>query len=129
MTVTASTRKIRVSVHCSYQNGYSNPEANHYFFSYRIRIQNNGNENVQLLSREWKIADALGKVRIVKGEGVVGEQPVILPGEYYEYSSGCDLQADFGAMEGNYIFQNLESAESFRVKIPRFLLERPVLLN
>ena len=87
----AVTRSIRVSVRAEFAPGRSNPHKNQWFFLYTVRMTNEGRETVQLLSRHWIITDAMGDVREVRGPGVIGKQPVLEPGESFEYTSGCDL--------------------------------------
>ena len=84
---------------------------------------------MHLLEREWFIHDSLDFPRVVRGEGVIGEQPVIEPGDTFSYSSSCDLQSALGRMEGSYVFQNLNTSEILKVKIPTFQLLYPNLLN
>lgn len=121
--VTALTGNIKVSVHCKYQPEFSDPLQNRFLFSYQIRIENTGSDSVQLLSRYWNIINANGQRRHVEGEGVVGEQPVLEPGEIHEYSSACDLDTSMGAMDGFYVFENLTDHSGFKADIPRFVLE------
>jgi ApaG protein len=92
----AVSHEVKVTVETFYQADYSYPMSQHFMFAYRITIQNNGKYTVQLLRRHWYIVDGVGLHREVEGEGVVGEQPVIKPGEKYEYISGCDLKTDMG---------------------------------
>lgn len=98
-----------------------------FVFGYHIRITNENNEAVQLLEREWNITDAYGISRTVKGEGVVGMKPQILPGESFSYSSYSPLISPFGQMEGNYLFNTTQGL--VRVRIPRFYMESPFHLN
>src|SRR6267378_4381961 len=99
--VTKVTKGIKVTVSTKFQEGYSRPDQNDFLFSYRINIQNNSDYTVQLLSRHWSIFDSCGEFREVKGEGVVGQQPVLAPGEHYEYESACNLTTDMGKMKGS----------------------------
>ena len=120
----ALTRSIRVHVESEFAPGRSNPQQNQWFFLYTIRISNEGREPVKLLSRHWIITDAMGAVREVKGAGVIGKQPLLEPGESFEYTSGCDLTTPFGSMRGTY--QMVTSAqELFDVEIPHFTLTEP----
>jgi len=120
----ASTRSIRVQVRSNYVPERSDPGQNRWFFAYDVRISNEGDETCQLLSRHWIITDADGKVQEVKGPGVVGEQPVLEPGESFEYTSACPLETAFGTMHGSY---QLETAagERFDAVIAPFLLGEP----
>ena len=100
-----------------------------YFFNYKIDIENTNSFDVQLLTREWYIFDSLNEARYVSGQGVIGEQPILKPGERYTYTSGCDLKSDIGIMKGFYTFQNLVDGEMFQVFVPTFKLEHPGKLN
>jgi ApaG protein len=106
----------------------SDPEENRYVFSYRIRITNRGTEPAQLISRHWVITDADGKVQEVRGQGVIGEQPVVQPGESFEYSSGSILETPFGTMRGSYQMQAADGAR-FNADIPEFILSGPRMLH
>ena len=120
----AVTRHIRVHVETEYAPGRSNPAQNKWFFLYTIRLTNEGRETVQLISRHWIITDALGEVMEVKGQGVVGKQPVLEPGETFEYTSGCELTTPFGSMKGTYQMVT-DKNEPFPVQIPQFTLTEP----
>lgn len=127
--VTQITEGIKISVDCVYQTEYSNPESEHYMFAYRISIENLNNESVQLLRRHWHIFDSTGSKREIEGEGVVGLQPVILPGQSHEYVSGCNLKSEMGYMEGTYQMIRKIEGTKFEVDIPRFNLIAPFRLN
>ncbi|MCU0430242.1 MAG: Co2+/Mg2+ efflux protein ApaG [Cytophagaceae bacterium] len=127
--VTAVTEGIKVSVRTAYQSTHSNPVANHYFFSYTISIENQSDYTVKLLRRHWFIFDSNGQYREVEGPGVVGQTPVLEPGERYEYTSGCNLKTDIGKMEGNYLMQREVDQSTFQVEIPAFLMILPQRLN
>ena len=99
---TATTRGVRVSVDARFSAEHSAPERQHWFFLYTIRIENTGDLTVQLQSRHWIITDGDGHVEEVRGPGVVGEQPVLMPGESFEYTSGCPLTTPHGSMVGSY---------------------------
>jgi ApaG protein len=120
----ASTRGIAVSVEPTYLEARSTPESSQYFWAYRVVIENQGPETVQLLSRHWMITNARGELTEVKGAGVVGQQPVLKPGESFEYTSGAPLNTPSGMMGGAY---EMESAggERFNIEIPTFSLDRP----
>jgi ApaG protein len=127
----ASTRGIVVSVEPAYLEERSSPDSSQYFWAYRVTIDNQGPETVHLLSRHWMIMNARGELTEVKGPGVVGEQPVLKPGESYEYTSGAPLNTPSGMMSGTYQME-YESGERFNAEIPAFSLDRPnqgVLLN
>jgi ApaG protein len=120
--VSLVTEGVKISVEFIYQPEYSNPEKEHFMFAYRISIENIGENTVQLLRRHWHIFDAIGEHKEVEGEGVVGEQPVIAPGEAHQYVSGCNLKSEMGFMEGVYQMRRTMDDELFDVKIPRFNL-------
>lgn len=120
----AVTRDILVSVEPIYLEDQSDPEESHYVWAYHIEITNNGGQVVQLQRRYWRITDALGRMQEVRGDGVVGEQPVIRPGETFEYTSGTPLSTSSGVMEGNYEME-VVGGGSFQVAIPAFSLDCP----
>jgi ApaG protein len=121
--------KIIINVKTSFNEFQSDVDNHEYFFNYHINIINQSKDVVQLLSREWHILDSNGERRFVEGEGVVGEQPILLPGQSFEYYSGCQLKTGFGKMKGVYFFQNLNNNESFLVNIPSFQFVLPWVLN
>ena len=118
------TRRIRVAVRPAYLDDQSDPDDDRYVWSYTVTIENRGQEPVQLLSRYWTIVDGQGRVQEVRGAGVVGAQPVIAPGESFQYTSGCPLETASGTMSGRYQMMSA-SGESFEAEIPPFLLESP----
>jgi ApaG protein len=127
----AKTRGIVVSVQPAYLENKSSPGTSNYFWAYRVIIENQGRETVQLLSRYWMITNERGELTEVRGPGVVGEQPILKPGESYEYSSGAPLNTPSGMMGGTYQMES-ESGDRFDIEIPTFSLDRPnrsVLLN
>lgn len=117
----AVTRGIRVRVEPEYDPSRSQPAKERWFFLYTVTIRNEGEETVQLLSRHWIITDGESRVEEVRGPGVVGEQPVLAPGEAFEYTSGCPLTTDVGKMEGSYQMVNRQG-EAFDVEIAPFTL-------
>ncbi|MGE5476556.1 MAG: Co2+/Mg2+ efflux protein ApaG [Bacteroidales bacterium] len=121
---TETTRGITVTVQPVYLDDQSSPAEGHYVWAYRVRIENNGDATVQLKRRHWKITDALGRMQEVQGAGVVGEQPVLQPGQSYEYTSGTPLTTPSGIMMGTYQMQN-DEGETFDVSIPAFSLDSP----
>ena len=125
---TAITEGVEVSVESFYLSDHSAPEDARYVYAYRIRLQNRSPRTVQLLRRHWIITDGNGEVNEVKGEGVVGEQPVLEPGGEYEYTSGSHLKSPIGTMHGTYQMVT-KSGELFDVTIPCFSLEVPGVLN
>ncbi len=126
---TAISSGIKISVDCQYESRFSNPENNLFMFSYGIKIENKNNYPVQLLRRHWFIYDSNTKSREVEGEGVIGQQPIIMPGEAYAYRSSCDFTTDTGKMCGKYQMENLETGEVFDVPVPDFMLIVPHKLN
>ena len=120
--------QIIVSAYPQYVADQSDPERDHYLFAYTIRITNSGTVAAQLISRHWIITDGELRVEEVRGLGVVGEQPLIRPGETYEYSSGCQLEAPVGTMRGNYQMV-AEDGTSFEAEIPEFTLSIPRVLH
>lgn len=112
---------IRITVRPVYLRDQSEPSAGHYVFAYFVRIENIGDLSAQLISRRWLIHDSIGEDTEVEGEGIVGEQPLIAPGQVHEYQSFCILKSGEGFMEGHYNFVRSDGA-TFAAAIPRFLL-------
>jgi len=123
-----TTRSIRVSVDPVYLDEQSEPEDFHYVWAYHVRIENLGGETVQLLRRHWHITDSTGRKEEVRGEGVVGEQPILSPGEIFEYTSGAPLTTPSGFMNGTYQMVT-EEGSRFSVMIPAFSLDSPYDLS
>lgn len=123
-TSDALTNGVRVTVHSEYAPDRSRPSEHEWVFLYTITIANESARTVQLLSRHWIITDAAGEVKHVQGPGVIGQQPVLAPGESFTYTSGCDLRTSFGRMEGTYQMAT-PSGESFDVVIAAFTLSEP----
>ncbi|MBL7884520.1 MAG: Co2+/Mg2+ efflux protein ApaG [Bacteroidia bacterium] len=126
---TEITHGIKISVEAKFQPDHSVIEQRHFLFSYRITIENASEYTVQLLSRHWDIFDSSGDYDIVEGEGVVGEQPVLEPGESFEYESACSLTTDMGKMKGTYLMERKVDKAKFHVNIPEFELIIPQRLN
>jgi ApaG protein len=124
----ATTDGVTVRVSVSYLPEQSEPERGRWFWAYHIRLENEGDESVQLLTRHWVITDGRGARHSVEGEGVVGEQPVIEPGASFDYVSGCPLATSSGAMQGTYRMVR-EDGAIFEVAIPRFSLFAPAVLH
>ncbi len=120
----AITRDIEVKVEPRYLDDQSNPDGAQYFWAYTIEIANHGSETVQLRSRHWRITDGQGKLQEVRGPGVVGEQPVLNPGDSFKYTSGCPLETPDGMMAGVYLMETVRG-ERFEVEIPAFSLDSP----
>lgn len=124
----ATTRGIRVEVEAGYLPERSAPERSQYFFAYNVRVSNVGTEAAQLVSRRWVITDGDGKVQVVEGPGVVGEQPLLAPGSSFEYTSFCPLPTPYGTMHGTYRMV-LPSGGSFEAAIAPFTLAVPNSIN
>ena len=120
-----TTRDVHVSVRSFYLADQSEPDENRFVWAYRVRIENQGAEPVQLLRRTWEITDSTGRTQQVHGPGVVGEQPLLGPGEHFEYTSGTPLRTPSGFMVGTYHMVVAESGEPFDVAIPAFSLDSP----
>jgi len=125
----AITNDIKVSVETAYQADHSNPANEEFMFAYRITIENQSDYTIKLLRRHWFIVDSNIDKREVEGEGVVGVQPVLEPGENHQYVSGCNLKTDLGKMFGEYLMERQIDGKLFKVKIPEFLLVAPFKLN
>lgn len=123
------TSGIKISVNTNFEGTFYKNYKINYAFGYNITIENLSKDVVQLNSRYWKIKDALNTVEIVKGEGVIGETPIINPGESYTYNSGCVLHSPFGSMHGYYNMVNFSTSKSFKVFVPSFKLSAPFSLN
>jgi len=120
---------VQVSVETFYQEDYSNPLQSEYMFAYRIVLENYNPFPVKLHRRHWFIFDSNATHREVEGEGVVGVQPVLQPGERYQYVSGCNLRTEMGRMYGTYQMENVETRQLFTVKIPSFEMVVPFKNN
>ena len=119
-----TTQSVEITVRPFFLDDQSEPDKSHFVWGYHVTIHNQGGETVQLLNRYWRITDALGKVQEVRGPGVVGEQPVLEPGESFEYTSGCPLSTSSGIMGGFYEMER-DGGERFEVTIPTFSLDDP----
>ncbi len=124
-----TTQGVEVSVETYYQPDYSNPLSGEFMFAYRITIDNHNNYSVKLHRRHWHIFDSNGEYREVEGEGVVGVQPVLLPGDRYQYVSGCNLRSEMGRMSGSYQMENVDTKKFFDVDIPAFEMIVPFKNN
>ena len=121
----ATTRGVVVSVQSAFLPEHSDPEAGAWVWAYQVRIENAGTEAVQLLSRTWRITDARGRTEVVKGPGVIGEQPKLAPGEAFEYTSGTPLGTASGFMAGTYHMVVSATGEAFDAEVPTFSLDSP----
>ena len=119
-----TTQDILISVHPFFLEEQSAPDRNHFVWAYRVNIRNQGSQTVQLVNRHWRITDKMGRLQEVKGPGVVGEQPVLKPGESYDYTSGCPLETPSGIMVGSYEMTTPDG-KRFLVEIPAFSLDSP----
>jgi ApaG protein len=127
--VTEITRGIKVVVETEYQPSYSSPSQYHYVFTYKITIENQSDFTIQLKRRHWHIHDAGFTMREVEGEGVVGLQPVLEPGETHQYVSGCNLTSGIGKMVGTYQMERVVDGAFFQVNVPAFVMVAPLRLN
>ena len=123
------TSGIKISVETTFEGTFYKNYKVHFAFGYKVTIENQGKDAVQLNSRHWKIFDALNNVEIVEGDGVIGKKPVLQPGESHTYNSGCLLTSPFGAMKGHYNMVNFTTTNNFKVYIPAFKLSAPFALN
>lgn len=124
-----TTRGITVAVEVFFQEEYSEPQNDKFVFAYRIHISNNSSKTVQLLRRHWVIKDVKGIERDIEGEGVIGKQPVMEPGEGHEYVSWAPINAEIGVMKGTYLMLDLDTKKKFRVKVPDFTMMTRIKQN
>lgn len=129
MQTTAITEGIEITVRSEFKINFSQVDLNKFYFEYNISIQNKSPYTVQLMRRDWFIYDSLDAPKYVSGPGVVGQQPVLSPGEVYNYTSSCQLVSEIGYMTGHYTFNNLDLKTEFPVLIPKFDLIYPYKLN
>lgn len=123
------TSGIKISVKTTFEGTFYKNYKVHFAFGYKVTIENQSKNAVQLNSRHWIIYDALNNVEIIEGEGVIGKKPVLKPGESHTYTSGCLLSSPFGAMHGHYNMINFTTTNKFKVYIPSFKLSAPFALN
>lgn len=123
------TEGVHVRVRANYLKDQSNPKADLFFFSYLVEIVNESLYTIQLMRRRWEITDALGRKRIVDGEGVIGIQPILKPDARHAYQSAVDFHTPVGKMEGHYVMHRKVDATDFLVRIPTFVMVAPHLLN
>jgi ApaG protein len=119
-----TTRSIKITVRPFYLDQHSDPAQSRFVWAYQVRIENEGGETVQLRNRHWRITDSTGRQEEVRGPGVVGEQPVLKPGQSFEYTSSCPLTTSSGIMVGDYEMETA-AGETFLVGIPAFSLDSP----
>ncbi len=120
----ATTHGIRIQVQPSYIQDQSDPAQSYYFFSYHVRIENTAKRQMQLVSRHWLITDGFGQMEEVEGPGVIGVQPILKPGESFEYSSFCPLTTPTGSMRGTYFMVD-DQGTKVEIEIPTFILAEP----
>jgi len=127
--ITATTQGVKVTVETEYMPEYSSPAQYHFVFTYRITIENVSDHTIRLMSRHWDIMDVTHSKREVDGDGVVGKQPVLDPGEAHQYVSGCNLKSGMGSMCGYFTMEKILDGKIFQVNIPRFIMIVPFKLN
>ena len=127
--VTQITQGVKVSIETEYQPEYSSPSQYHYVFTYRVTIENNSPYTLQLLRRKWQIIDVTSVRREVEGEGVVGQQPILEPGQIHQYVSGCNLRSGIGKMYGTYLMEKVVDGLQVEVAIPAFTMIAPFRSN
>lgn len=125
----AITNDVKIVVETAYQNNKQSTTESKHMFAYRIHIENQGEHTLKLLRRNWHIIDSLDGESVVEGEGVVGVQPLLEPGEKYQYVSGCLLSSDIGKMYGTYLMERQIDGLLFEVNIPEFVLSTPFIMN
>lgn len=123
------TNGIKISVKTNFEGTTTQNQRLFYLFSYKITIENQSNDSVQLISRRWEVFDALKELLVVEGEGVIGQKPIIKPKSSYTYSSYCNLVSPVGSMQGHFNMINFTTTKSFKVNIPSFQLNVPAVLN
>ncbi|MBP6313241.1 MAG: Co2+/Mg2+ efflux protein ApaG [Flavobacteriales bacterium] len=126
---TAVSNDIRITAEPRYERSQSDPRGARYLFSYRITITNTGRDTVQLLHRHWFIRDSLSPMHEVEGPGVIGQTPVLRPGQEFTYTSACELRSAFGSMNGWYLMERTGDGYQFKVTIPEMQLGFPVAAN
>lgn len=126
---TLTTSGIEIMVKPEYRNDLSQIDNHSYIFNYTIQVKNMNPFDVQLIHRDWYIFDSLNEIRLVSGEGVIGQQPILKPGDSFTYTSGCDLDSEIGFMKGFYTFKKCSDGDLFRVTVPQFNLEYPAKMN
>lgn len=129
MKQTQITQGIEISIKPVYQEQYSNPQKEKYVFAYYVTIRNTGEETIQLLGRHWFIYDSANQLREVEGEGVIGQTPVIRPGEQFKYNSWTEMQTTIGKMYGYYTMQRMTDGVMIDAEIPEFHLIAPFIQN
>lgn len=127
--ITATTNGISVSIFVTYQADFSSPQQHHYVFTYKVTIENKSKHTYQLLKRRWEIYDAAEESKIIEGNGVVGQQPILEPGQKHSYVSGCNLKSGLGKMKGVYTMEKLNDGKQLEVIVPEFQLISTIYQN
>ncbi len=127
--VTAITEGISVCIEVTYQAEFSNPNQHHYVFTYKVTIENRSSSTYQLMRRKWEIFDAAESPKTLEGHGVVGQQPVLEPGESHSYVSGCNLKSGLGKMKGVYYMEKVSDGRIIEVAVPEFQLISSLFQN
>ena len=123
------TQGIKICVETKYEGTFYKNYEVHFAFAYTVTIENQSSHSVQLESRYWQVFDALNNMELIEGEGVIGEKPILNPGDAHSYTSGCLLTSPFGAMDGHYNMINFTTGTNFKVSIPNFKLSAHFALN
>jgi len=126
---TITTEGVKITVTTQFRTDLSQVNESRFFFNYRVEMENMNESSVQLIHRDWYIFDSLNDASIVSGKGVVGEQPILNPGQKYAYTSGCELTSELGRMRGFYTFKNQVTGEMLQIFIPTFDLVYPAKMN
>lgn len=127
--VISVTEGIKVSVEVTYQAEFSSPHQHHFVFTYKVLIENNSQHTYQLLKRKWEVFDAAETSKVVEGNGVVGQQPILEPGESHSYVSGCNLKSGLGKMKGSYTMEKLFDGKMIEVEVPEFQMIANIFHN
>lgn len=127
--VTAITEGISVSVEVTYQTEFSNPNQHHFVFTYKVTIENRSSSTFQLMRRKWEIFDAAESPKTVEGNGVVGQQPILEPGDSHSYVSGCNLKSGLGKMKGVYYMEKISDGRNIEVVVPEFQMIASIFHN
>lgn len=127
--VNAITKGIKVSVEVTYQAEFSSPHQHHFVFTYKVTIENQSQHSYQLLKRKWEIFDAAEETKIVEGNGVVGQQPILEPGDSHSYVSGCNLKSGLGKMKGTYTMEKQLDGKLEEIEVPEFQMIAHIFHN
>ena len=127
--VISVTEGIKVCVEVTYQAEFSNPHQHHFVFTYKVTIENNSQHTYQLLRRKWEVFDAAEESKVVEGNGVVGQQPILEPGESHTYVSGCNLKSGIGKIKGTYTMEKVFDGKLIEVKVPEFQMISTIFHN